>query len=149
MKEVNSQLEYSWSQKYRELNELRDREYDKLQSDTQHQIKELKTKSEMTVKSLLADFKDDMHTVESTHKSKAKDAITSVAKLENKVTKQAKAIDELKHLLQMAVKSDHRKDALLSELKVAFEKEKTKVERRMNELDGEKNSVDQYKKEVK
>jgi len=103
----------------------------------------------MTVKSLLADFKDDMQTVESTHKSKDKDAVMRVAKLENKCTKQAKAIDELKHLLQMAVKSDHRKDSLLSELKVAFEKEKTKVERRMNELDGEKSSVDQYKKEVK
>ena len=49
----------------------------------------------------------------------------------------------------MAVKSDQKKDALLAEVKVAFEKEKTKVERRINELDAEKNGVDRYKKDLK
>ena len=42
----------------------------------------------------------------------------------------------------MAVKSDQRKDALLSEVKHAFEKEKSKVETRINELDSEKSGVD-------
>ena len=63
--------------------------------------------------------------------------------------KQGKMIDELKNLLQMAVKSDQKKDALLAELKVAFEKEKARVEKRMNELNTEMSSVEKYKKELK
>ena len=59
----------------------------------------MKKKSEETVKSLLSDFKDDINTVESTHKNKQRDAETHVVKLESKVTKQAKMIDELKNLL--------------------------------------------------
>ena len=49
----------------------------------------------------------------------------------------------------MAVKSDQRKDALLQEVKVAFEKEKGKVEKRIKELDTEKDGVDKYKKDLK
>ena len=109
----------------------------------------MKKKSEETVKSLLTDFKDDMSTVENTHKNKQKGAETQVAKLENKVMKQTKMIDELKNLLQITVKSDQKKDALLAEVKVAFEKEKTKVERRINELDAEKNGVEKYKRDLK
>ena len=52
--------------------------------------------------------------------------------------KQAKAIEELKSLLQMAVKSDQKKDDLLAELKAAFEKEKARVSGRIKELDAEK-----------
>ena len=49
----------------------------------------------------------------------------------------------------MAVKSDQKKDAMLAELKVAFEKEKARVEKRMNELNTEMSSVEKYKKELK
>ena len=49
----------------------------------------------------------------------------------------------------MAVKSDQKKDAMLAELKVAFEKEKARVENRMKELNGEMNSVEKYKRELK
>ena len=49
----------------------------------------------------------------------------------------------------MAVKSDQKKDAMLAELKVAFEKEKARVENRMNELNAEMNSVEKYKRELK
>ena len=99
LKEVNSQLEYSWGQKYREMVEFKDQEYEKLEKETQQKVTEIKKKSEETVKSLLMDFKDDMRTVETTHKDKQKTADTVVAKLENKVMKQAKAIEELKNLL--------------------------------------------------
>ena len=60
----------------------------------------------MAMKSLMAEFKDDMRTVESAHKKKHTEGQTYLAKLESKTLKQQKAIDELKHLLQMAVKSD-------------------------------------------
>ena len=99
LKEVNSQLEYSWSQKYREMAELKDSEFDKLQRESNQKVTEIKKKSEGTMKNLLADFKDDMNTVENTHKNKQRGADTSVAKLENKTTKQAKMIEELKNLL--------------------------------------------------
>ena len=118
--------------------EFKDQEYEKLEKETQQKVTEIKKKSEETVKSLLMDFKDDMRTVETTHKDKQKTADTVVAKLEPKVMKQAKAIEELKNLLQMAVKSDQKKDDLLAELKAAFEKEKARVSGRIKELDAEK-----------
>ena len=47
-----------------------------------------------------------MQTVEATHKRKTSESTQLTLKLENKVQKQEKAIEELKNLLQMAVKSD-------------------------------------------
>ena len=58
-----------------------------MQNESHQKLTDMKKKSEDTVKTLLADFKEDMGTVEHTHKSKEKDAISTVAKLENKVTK--------------------------------------------------------------
>ena len=49
----------------------------------------------------------------------------------------------------MAVKSDQKKDDLLAEVKVAFEKEKAKVSNRINEIDNEKKGIDKYKHELK
>ena len=61
----------------------------------------------------MTDFKQDMQTVEDTHKRKTGESTNLTLKLEAKVQKQERAIEELKNLLQMAVKSDQRKDALL------------------------------------
>jgi hypothetical protein len=49
----------------------------------------------------------------------------------------------------MAVKSDTRKDALLEEMKVAFENEKKRINDRIQLIDKEKESIDGYKKEIK
>lgn len=49
----------------------------------------------------------------------------------------------------MAVKSDQKKDDLLAEVKVAFEKEKAKVSNRIIEIDNEKKGIDKYKHELK
>ena len=42
LKEVNSQLEYSWGQKYREMVEFKDQEYEKLEKETQQKVTEIK-----------------------------------------------------------------------------------------------------------
>lgn len=44
LKEVNSQLEYSWGQKYREMAEMKDQQYDKLQNEVNQKVSELKKK---------------------------------------------------------------------------------------------------------
>ena len=49
--------------------DMKDQAYEKMQNESQKKISELKRKSEDTVKSLLTDFKDDMNTVETTHKN--------------------------------------------------------------------------------
>ena len=49
----------------------------------------------------------------------------------------------------MAVKSDQKKDDLLAEVKVAFEKEKAKVSSRITEIENEKKGIDKYKYELK
>ena len=55
---------------------------------------------------MVSEFKSDMQTVESTHNRRQNEAKQNVNKLEQKVRKQTTVIDELKNLLQMAVKSD-------------------------------------------
>ena len=52
---------------------------------------------------------------------------------------------ELKNLLQMAVKSDSRKEALLEEMKVSFEKEKQSLSSKTTSVDKEKESIKEYK----
>ena len=69
--------------------------------------------------------------------------------MEQKVRKQTTVIDELKNLLQMAVKSDQRKDALLQETKVAFTAERDRIASRIQEVDTEKNTLDEYKKVIR
>ena len=49
----------------------------------------------------------------------------------------------------MAVKSDQKKDDLLAEVKVAFEKEKAKVSNRITVIDNEQKGIDKYKHELK
>ena len=113
LKEVNTQIEFSWAEKYRDMAEVKDEEYSRMKRDLKDQLdKERRTHAEK-VKQLLADFKADMATVESTHNKRHSDQKHLSSKTEAKVKKQEQAIEELKNLLQMAVKSDQRKDALL------------------------------------
>lgn len=72
-----------------------------------------------------------------------------VAKLENKLMKSTQQNAELKGLLQLAVKSDTRKEALIEELKVQFEGERSRVAARLEAVEREKQSIDEYKKELK
>ena len=69
--------------------------------------------------------------------------------MEAKVQKSQKVIDELKNLLQITVKSDQKKDALLQETKVAFQAERDKIAARMRNVDVEKNTLDEYKKQIR
>ena len=82
LKEVNSQLDYTWGEKYREMNELKDEEFSKMKKDLQEQIdKDRRTHSEK-VKELMTEFKQDMQTVESTHKRKQGESGALTIKLE-------------------------------------------------------------------
>ena len=90
-----------------------------------------------------------MQTVESSHKRKQHDTGALTTKLESKVSKQQKAIEELKNLLQITVKSDQRKDALLQETKVAFQTERDKIATRIKDVDVEKSTLDEYKKQIR
>ena len=113
LKEVNSQLDYTWGEKYREMNFVNETGYDKMKRDLQSLLDRERRENGEKVNKMLTEFKTDMQTVETAHKRKQTEASTLTIKLESKVQKQQKAIDELKNLLQMTVKSDQRKDALL------------------------------------
>ena len=72
-----------------------------------------------------------------------------IVKLENKLNKTVLQNTELKNLLQMAVKSDTGKDALMLEMKVQFDNERKKIAERIALTEQEKQSLDGYKKEIK
>lgn len=120
-----------------------------MRKDLSAQLASHKKEADSKVQALVAEFRTDMQTVESTHKRVTAEHLASIAKLESKNHKQASALEELKQVLQMAVKSDQRKDSLLQEVKVAFESERNKIAKRLEELDKEKNSVDGYKREIR
>ena len=89
-------MEYSWGQKYDDLKaQSTDRE-EKLTKKVQKLELKARKKLDETVKNLVRDFKDDMQTVEDTHKRKQAEASAAQAKAESKISKQAKAIEELK-----------------------------------------------------
>ena len=67
LKEVNSQLDYSWGQKYKEMNQVRESEFDSMKRELEQQLDKEKRNNAEKVKSLLTDFKQDMAVVESTH----------------------------------------------------------------------------------
>ena len=99
LKSVNSQLDYTWGEKYREATETKDAEYAKLKKDLQGLIDSERRAHNEKVKTLVTDFKQDMQTVESTHKRKTSESTALTVKMEAKVQKQEKVIDELKNLL--------------------------------------------------
>ena len=120
-----------------------------MKKDLQSQIDNERREHAERVKNMLTEFKQDMQTVESTYRRKSSESTELASKLEQKHLKQQKVIDELKNLLQITVKSDQRKDALLQETKVAFQAERDKIAARMKEVDMEKNTLDEFKKTVR
>lgn len=95
------------------------------------------------------EFKRDMGVVDLELKRQTSILKEQLAKLENKLTKSVQQNSELKNLLQMAVKSDTRKDALLEEVKIQFENERKKIADKINLIETEKNSIDGFKKDIK
>lgn len=117
LREINSQLEYSWGQKYTEMVNAKDLEYTETCADYKNQVNELKVRSETTVRELKKEFQHDIGIVDLELKRQTSILKEQVAKLENKLLKAGQQNAELKNLLQMAVKSDTKKDSLIEELK--------------------------------
>ena len=88
------------------MDNLKDTEFDKMKKDLTSQLDSERRENAKKMQDLLNDFKQDMKTVEATHKRKRDENAALTVKLESKVMKQQKVIDELKTLLQMTVKSD-------------------------------------------
>ena len=81
------------------MDSLKDTEFDKMKKELTSQLDAEKRASAKKVQDLLNDFKQDMRTVEVTHKRKKEENAALTIKLESKVQKQEKVIDELKTLL--------------------------------------------------
>ena len=81
------------------MDSLKDTEFDKMKKELTSQLDAEKRASAKKVQDLLNDFKQDMRTVEVTHKRKKEENSALTIKLESKVQKQEKVIDELKTLL--------------------------------------------------
>ena len=149
LKDINSQLEHSWSNKFRAMVTEKNNSYEEFARETQGNYENLEKKSEQQMSRLISDFQRDLQTVDSELQRKIAVLSEQKAKLDNKLEKQVKANAELKSLLQMAVKADARKEALLEELKAAFAKEKQSVQVKMDTVDKEKDSIDGYKKQLR
>ena len=117
------------------------------ESFTKHHSDKMKlVKShEDKVKDMLSDFQRDMQTIDLQLKKQTGDLKRKLDMTAEKLAKQMSLNVELKNLLQMAVKSDNRKEALLEEMKVSFEKEKQNLSEKANSVDKEKESVKEYK----
>lgn len=70
-----------------------------MKKDLQQQLDKERKGNAEKVKDLLADFKQDMKIVEGAHERKTSEQTQKALKLETKVQKQGKAIEELKNLL--------------------------------------------------
>jgi len=88
LKEVNSQLDYTWGEKYREMNDVNETGYDKMKRDLQSLLDRERRENGEKVNKMLTEFKTDMQTVETAHKRKQTEASTLTIKLESKVQKQ-------------------------------------------------------------
>lgn len=82
LKEVNSQLDYSWGKKYQEMNSIRETEFDQMKKDLTHQLDKEKRTNAEKMKDLITDFKQDMQVVEGTHQRKSTERTQQMLKLE-------------------------------------------------------------------
>lgn len=91
------------------------------------QIAEQKLKYESMIRELKKEFQHDIGIVDLELKRQTSALKEQVAKLDSKLVRSTQQNSELKGLLQLAVKSDTKKDSLLEELKVQFEQERKRI----------------------
>ena len=89
-----------------------------LQTHLEDNINALKTKQKDTLKNLVSDFQADMRTVDSEVSRKVARLTEENHQLRLKNDQNKKQLLETRKLLNLAVASDNRKDALIEETKI-------------------------------
>lgn len=60
LKQVNSQLDYTWGEKYREMNDVNEKEFDKMQRGLKSLLDRERRENTEKVNKMLSEFKTDM-----------------------------------------------------------------------------------------
>lgn len=89
LKEVNGQLEYSWNQKYMEMVNVKDLDYNEACDDYKRQLSEQKNKYDSQIRELKKEFQHDIGVVDLELKRQTSTLREQVAKQENKLIKSA------------------------------------------------------------
>lgn len=64
LKEINGQLEYSWNQKYTEMVNVKDLDYNEINDDYKRQLTEQRLKHESQIRELKKEFQHDIGVVD-------------------------------------------------------------------------------------
>jgi len=60
LKQVNSQLDYTWGEKYREMNDVNEKEFDKMQRGLKSLLDRERRENTEKVNKMQSEFKTDM-----------------------------------------------------------------------------------------
>ena len=60
LKQVNSQLDYSWGEKYRDMNDTNEADFNRMQKDLNQQLEVERRNNAEKIKQLMTDFQQDM-----------------------------------------------------------------------------------------
>ena len=60
LKQVNSQLDYSWGEKYRDMNDTNEADFNRMQKDLNQQLDVERRNNAEKIKQLMTDFQQDM-----------------------------------------------------------------------------------------
>eukprot|EP00347_Sterkiella_histriomuscorum_P016960 403351196 len=149
MKDLNSQLEYSWGQKYEST--IRDKEIliQTLKDASDRSITMLKHDYEKRINDQQAQFKQDILIIDAEMKKQRREFTERYEALRGKYQKASNQLTEMKEVLNMAVESDNKKDAMLEELKVAFKEKHIKLDQERDSLNKEQSLFELQRKEIK
>ena len=142
-KELNSQLEREWQQKYEKLQRDRDMMVDTLKNGSERALQIVKTEYERKIAEILQQAKEDIIKVDNmrTHLQ------TKYDQLKAKYAKAHTTIAELKEVLQLAADADQRKDALIEEIRAGARDSKERVDRERAELGRDREAIERERRE--
>ena len=70
LKENNQQIDFTWAEKYKEMNEVKDADYAKMKKLLTDNLDKERRGGAEKIKAMMQEFKEDMQTIESTHNRK-------------------------------------------------------------------------------
>lgn len=127
----------------------KDAELERVVKDANQRAACMQHASDGKFKALLDQFRTDMAIVDKEVHAKRVDYRTETEQLRLKLQQVTGEAKELGGLLEAAVKSDSRKEALIREMKVAYEGDLSQVKTRTAEIERERAQIEVTRKQMR
>ena len=156
LKEINSQLDFQWGEKYAALRDAKEKENVEERERRKREVEEAERAGRENIQRLKDEFRGDIGVLEQELRAKLAQERERCTALRDRYEKVAEKGREMKELLRLSLKSEEKKQAIAEELKAALARvqsqaatEKEAVERERREIETMKRALKEESLEAK